>query len=56
MIVASGLSGYDHGGLRNTIIPTQGLAGNVRKLQDYCLRNPKTPVMEAVDALFGTNK
>ena len=48
--IAIWLSGYRD----TTIVDTQALAANARKLQDYCLRNPKALVMQAVDTLFGT--
>jgi acid stress chaperone HdeB len=54
--IAIWLSGY-HSGMRgNTVIDTQDLNANARKLQDYCLLNPQTPVMQAVDTLLGARK
>jgi hypothetical protein len=52
--IAIWLSGYRSGQRGTTIVDTQALAANARKLQDYCLRNPQVPVMQAVDTLFGT--
>src|SRR6266571_2713240 len=54
--IAIWLDGYHSGKRGNTIVETQELAGNARKLQDYCLRNPQVPVMHAVDTLFGTSR
>jgi acid stress chaperone HdeB len=51
--IAIWLSGYYSGKRGSTIIDTQGLAAEARKLQDYCLRNPQTPVMQAVETLLG---
>jgi acid stress chaperone HdeB len=46
------LSGYFNGKRGNTIIDTQGFEVNARKLQDYCFRNPATPVMRATEIVF----
>ena len=54
--IAIWLSGY-HSGMRgNTVIDTQALLAKARELQDYCLRNPQTPVMQAADTLLGARK
>jgi len=50
--IAIWLSGYYSGQRGNTMLDTQALVGNAKKLQDYCLRNPKTPVMQAVETLL----
>src|SRR5258707_10769930 len=50
--IAIWLSGYYNGKRGNTIIDTQGLDANTRKLQDFCLRNPAAPVMQATETLF----
>jgi hypothetical protein len=46
------LSGYFNGKRGNTIIDTQGFEANAKKLQDYCFRNPATPVMRATEIVF----
>jgi acid stress chaperone HdeB len=46
------LSGYYNGKRGNTIVDTQGFNANAKKLQDFCFRNPATPVMQAVEELF----
>ena len=46
------LSGYFSGKRGTTIIDTQGFDANAKKLQDYCFRNPATPVMQAVEIVF----
>ena len=51
--IAIWLSGYYHGKRGDTTLETQGLVANARKLQTYCGRNPQTPVMQAVETLFG---
>ena len=54
--IAIWLSGY-HSGMRgDTVIDTQALLAKARELQDYCLRNPQTPVMQAADTLLGARK
>ena len=46
------LSGYYNGKRGNTIMDTQGFSENTKKLRDFCLRNPATPVMQATETLF----
>jgi acid stress chaperone HdeB len=50
--IAIWLSGYFNGKRSNTIIDTQGFNANAKKLQDFCFRNPATPVMQAVEEVF----
>jgi len=50
--IAMWLSGYYNGRRNNTIIDTETLAAQTRDLQDYCLRNARVPVMQAIDTLF----
>ena len=52
--VAIWLNGYFHGKRGDLIVDTQELAGNTDKLQEYCLKNPDVPLMQAVEALFGS--
>jgi acid stress chaperone HdeB len=51
--IAIWLSGYYQGKRGDTTLDTQSLIANARKLQTYCGRNPQTPVMQAVETLFG---
>jgi acid stress chaperone HdeB len=51
--IAIWLSGYHSGKRGSTIIDTQELNADTRKLQDYCIRNPQVPVMQAVETVFG---
>jgi acid stress chaperone HdeB len=50
--IAIWLTGYFNAKRGNTIIDTQGFDTNTRKLQDYCFRNPATPVMQATEIVF----
>jgi acid stress chaperone HdeB len=51
--IAIWLSGYYQGKRGDTTLDTQSLMANARKLQTYCGRNRETPVMQAVETLFG---
>jgi hypothetical protein len=50
--LAMWLSGYYNGQRGNTIIDTETLAAQTSQLQDYCLRNLKVPIMQAIDVMF----
>lgn len=54
--IATWLSGYYNGKRGNTILDTQGLNANAKKLQDFCLRNPTTTVMQATESLFDVKR
>jgi acid stress chaperone HdeB len=54
--IAMWLSGYYNGKRSNTIIDTQGLDANAKKLLDYCIVNSSVPVMQATETLFGSNR
>ena len=51
--IAIWLSGYYHGKRGDTTLETQTLIANAKKVRDYCFRNPKALVMDAVEKLFG---
>jgi acid stress chaperone HdeB len=51
--IAIWLNGYFHGKRGDLIVDTQELEGNVDKVQEYCLKNPDVPLVQAVEALFG---
>jgi hypothetical protein len=46
------LSGYDHGRRGDVIIDMQQLVANTEKLEDYCLKNPNVPMMQAVETIL----
>ena len=50
--VALWVSGYINGKRGNTVIDTQQLEGNVRKLTEYCRENYQMTVMQAVETLM----
>jgi acid stress chaperone HdeB len=55
--IALWLSGYytgKRGG--NTLVDPQALKANSDKVVTYCLQHPDTPVMQAVETLFGLSK
>jgi acid stress chaperone HdeB len=54
--IAIWLSGYYSGKRDTTIVETQTLVANAKELRDYCIRNPQTPVMRAVETLFDKDK
>ena len=55
--IALWLSGYYNGKRGgNTLIDPQALKANSEKVIGYCLQHPDTPVMQAVETLFGISK
>jgi acid stress chaperone HdeB len=54
--IAIWLSGYHNGKRGNTTLDTQKLIANAKALQKYCIQNPQTLVMNAVETLFGTDR
>jgi acid stress chaperone HdeB len=54
--IAIWLSGYHHGKRGDPTLDTQRLLADAKKLRDYCFKNSQTPVMEAVEKLFGTDR
>jgi hypothetical protein len=50
--IAMWLSGYYNAQRGNTIIDTETLAAQKSQLQEYCLRNLRVPVMQAIDTIF----
>jgi acid stress chaperone HdeB len=53
--IAMWLSGYYNGVRGNTTLDTQALSANVKKLESYCIKNPKTLVMQAAETVLGAN-
>jgi acid stress chaperone HdeB len=52
--IAIWLNGYFHGKRGDMIVETQELAGDTRKVQEYCIKNPDVLLMQAVETLFGS--
>lgn len=50
--IAIWLNGYHHGTRADTVVDTQQLDADTRKIQDYCIKNPNTPLMEAVETVL----
>jgi acid stress chaperone HdeB len=46
------LSGYDHGRRGDVVIDMQQLVANTEKLEDYCLKNPNVPMMQAAETIL----
>src|SRR5919206_499580 len=46
--IALWLSGYYNAKRGNTVIDTQELEADTKKLRDFCITNPQMPVMQAV--------
>jgi acid stress chaperone HdeB len=47
--VALWLSGYYHGKRSDPVVDTQAMLANAQKLKSYCIRNPETLVMQAIE-------
>jgi hypothetical protein len=54
--IAIWLSGYYHGQRNDTLVDTQQLAANLRKIKEYCNLKPNETVMHAVETVFGPAK
>ena len=54
--IALWLSGYYHGKHDNTVVDTQQLSANLKKITNYCNLNPQQTVMKAVETVFGPLK
>jgi len=50
--IAVWLHGYYSGKRGNTVVEVEKLKGNVKKLRDYCLQNPDTNLLGAVETLM----
>jgi hypothetical protein len=53
--IAIWLNGYYNGKRGNTVLDTQGLNANAKKLEEYCIRNPQMMVITAVETLLGSS-
>ena len=47
--IALWLSGYYNGKRDNTVVEVQAFKDDIEKLKKFCIRNPTTPVMKAVE-------
>jgi acid stress chaperone HdeB len=54
--IATWLSGYYHGKRGNTSLDRVQLNECTKKLEEYCLQNGETLVMQAYEKLFGESK
>lgn len=50
------LSGYDHGKRGDVVIDMQQVVANTEKLEDYCLKNPNVPMMQAAKTILEPQK
>jgi hypothetical protein len=50
--IAIWLNGYHHGVRGDTIVDTQKLHADTKTMQDYCIKNPDAPLMEAVEKVL----
>src|SRR5215472_12043975 len=50
--IAIWLSGFYNGKRDKTVVDTQGLKDDAKKVWDYCIRNPKIMVMNAVETVL----
>ncbi len=51
--IAIWVSGYYHGLRGEMMVDTQRLVANADKLENYCLKNPDTLLLKAVEAALG---
>ena len=51
--IAIWLNGYHHGTRGDTVIDTQQLDSDTKKIQDYCTKNENVPLMQAVETVIG---
>jgi acid stress chaperone HdeB len=54
--IALWISGYLNGERKNTVLDTQKLKDHFGKLKDYCILNPKLPVLDATQKVLEMNK
>jgi acid stress chaperone HdeB len=50
------LGGYYNGQRGNTIIEPQRFKEILEKVSNYCIQNPKVPVMQAIESIVGKSK
>ncbi|HEY6920305.1 MAG TPA: HdeA/HdeB family chaperone [Methyloceanibacter sp.] len=54
--IAIWLNGYYHGKRGDTVVDTQQLDEDTTKIQQYCIDNPNTPLVQAVETVVGPRK
>src|SRR5258708_37117169 len=54
--VAIWLSGYYHGKRGTTVVDMQKLLADTKTMERYCIQNPQTLVMNAVETVLGVGK
>jgi acid stress chaperone HdeB len=52
--IAIWLNGYYHGKRGDTLIDTERLTEDTKKVQQYCINNPDALLMQAVETVLGT--
>ena len=50
--IAIWLNGFHHGTRGDTVIDTQQLDSDTKKIQDYCTKNADVPLMQAVETVI----
>ena len=50
--IAIWLNGFHHGTRGDTVIDTQQLDSDTKKIQDYCTKNANVPLMQAVETVI----
>jgi acid stress chaperone HdeB len=53
--IAIWLNGFYHGKRGDTSIDTEKLTSDTKKMQEYCIKNPETPLMQAVETVLGAD-
>ena len=52
-LIAIWINGFQHGKRGDTLVDTQKLDADMDKVRQFCVANPETPVMEAVEKVVG---
>ena len=52
-LIAIWLNGYHHGTRGDTVVDTQQLDADAKRMQDYCIQNPDVPLMLVVETVSG---
>ena len=54
--IAVWISGYFNGARGNTVLDTQRLSADTRRVRDFCITNPQVPIMQAVEKVIAPAK